>query len=138
MCKKCAKQKPPLLTGEASAGSSGLCFCCFGFGSRRLCGIQRGQLGRPCPFRRADIDRRVEGIVILCVQVLLHNTQRIAETLEMHNFTRTQELERLAHIRVVDQAQQIVVGCAGFLFCCDGARTTFLEAVIFIVQTAFK
>lgn len=33
----------------------------------------------------------------------------------MHDLARTQELERLAHVRVVDQAQQIVVGGAGFL-----------------------
>lgn len=42
-----------------------------------------------------------------------------AEALEVHDLTRPQELERLAHIRVVDQAQQVVVGRAGLLLCCQ-------------------
>ena len=44
---------------------------------------------------------------------------RFAEALEMHDFACAQEFERLAHVRVVDQAQQVVVGGAGFLLCCN-------------------
>lgn len=40
---------------------------------------------------------------------------RVAEALEVHDLALPQELERLAHVGVVDQAQQVVVGCAGLL-----------------------
>ena len=47
------------------------------------------------------------------------------EPLKMHDFSFSQEFERLANIRVVDQAEQVVVGCSGFLLWYDGIRTTF-------------
>ena len=43
----------------------------------------------------------------------------------MHDFSFSQEFERLANIRVVDQAEKVVVGCSGFLLWYDGIRTTF-------------
>lgn len=72
-----------------------------------------------------DVDGRVVGIVVLGIQIILHNAQRISEPLEMHDFSFSQEFERLANIRVVDQAEKVVVGCSGFLLWYDGIRTTF-------------
>ena len=50
--------------------------------------------------------------------MVLYRAQRVAEALEVYDFAGTQELDRLAHIGVVDQAQQVVVGRAGFLLGC--------------------
>lgn len=72
-----------------------------------------------------DVDGRVVGIVVLGIQIILHNAQRVSEPLEMHDFSFPQEFERLANIRVVDQAEKVVVSCSGLLLWYDGIRTTF-------------
>ena len=72
-----------------------------------------------------DVDGRVVGVVVLGIQIILHNAQRVSEPLEMHDFSFSQEFERLTNIRVVDQAEKVVVGCSGFLLWYDGIRTTF-------------
>ena len=61
-----------------------------------------------------------------------------AEALEVDDRPLPQEADHVVHIRVITETQDIVIGEAGFLLCCNGVRATFLEAVIFIVQTAFK
>ena len=43
----------------------------------------------------------------------------------MHDFPFPQEFERLTNIRVVDQAEKVVISCSGFLLWYDGIRTTF-------------
>lgn len=55
--------------------------------------------------------------------MILYHAQRIAEALEMHDFACTQELDRFAYIRVIDQAQQIVIRRARLLLCCNPAST---------------
>ena len=45
--------------------------------------------------------------------------------LKMHDFPFPQEFERLTNIRVVDQAEKVVISCSGFLLWYDGIRTTF-------------
>lgn len=72
-----------------------------------------------------DVDGRVVGVVILGIQIILHNAQRISEPLEMHNFSFPQEFERLTNIRVVDQAEKVVVSCSGFLLWYDGDKNNF-------------
>lgn len=72
---------------------------------------------------RANIHRRIVGVVVFRIQIILYNTQCIAEPLEMHDLALAQEFERLSHIRVIDQAEQVVVGCAGFLLCYTSTRT---------------
>ena len=47
--------------------------------------------------------------------MVLYRAQGVAEALEVYDFAGTQELDWLAYIGVVDQAQQVVVGGAGFL-----------------------
>ena len=79
-----------------------------------------------CHSAGPDIDCRVISIIVLGIQIVLYNAQRITETLEMHHFTRPQEFERLTYIRIVDQAKQIVIGCARFLLCCVPGRATLL------------
>ena len=51
---------------------------------------------------------------------------RFAKTLEMDDLPFPQKPDDVVHIRVIGQAEDVVVGKAGFLLCCDLARTTFV------------
>lgn len=62
----------------------------------------------------------------------------------MHNFPLTEKSNYVVNIRVIRQAEDIIIGKSGFLFCCDLVRTTFLaihgiqlvcNAVDLILQT---
>ena len=81
---------------------------------------------------------RIEIVDILFVQFVFGQAQSLAEALEVDDLPLPQEADHVVHIRVITETQDIVIGEAGFLLCCNGVRATFLEAVIFIVQTAFK
>ena len=84
------------------------------------------------------VKRRVGKVDVFLVHLLLGQTHRLAEALEVNDLPLTQEADDVVYIWVVGKAQNVVIGEAGFLFCCNGVRTAFLEAVIFIVQAAFK
>lgn len=71
-----------------------------------------------------DVEFGVICVVIAGIQIFLHIPQGVAETLEMDDFTLAQELDRVAHVRVIDQAQQVVVSCARFLLWCRAPGTT--------------
>ncbi len=61
---------------------------------------------------------------------LFTQTLWFTEALEVRHFTLAQEFERIADIRIIDQAQQVVVGCARFLLCCNRIRTTSCFSII--------
>ncbi len=90
------------LLGAATGGSS------HGVGRA---GRRKELLGRVAFF----IEARVERVEVLRVEVLLGNAQRVAEPLEMHDFAFPQELDRVAHVGIVGEAQDVVVGLAGLL-----------------------
>ena len=71
------------------------------------------------------VEARVYVVDIFLVQAVLGEAQAFAETLEVHDLARTQELDDVAHVRIVGKAQDIVVRHARFLLCGDGVRTTF-------------
>lgn len=59
---------------------------------------------------------------IVCVEVfpiktILSDGQGFAEPLEVDNFTLTQETDRIADFRIMDQPQDIVIRGSGLLFC---------------------
>ena len=84
------------------------------------------------------VKSRVGEVDVFRVHLFLAKPQTLAEPLEVHDLPLPKEADDIVYVRVVGKAQNVVIGEAGLLFCCDGVRTTFLEAVIFIVQTAFK
>ena len=84
------------------------------------------------------VEGGVGKIDVFRVHLLLAQPQTLAEALEVDDLPLPQEADHVVHIRVITETQDIVIGEAGFLLCCNGVRATFLEAVIFIVQTAFK
>ena len=84
------------------------------------------------------VKSRVGEVDVFRVYLFLAKPQALAKPLEVHDLPLPQEADDVVYIWVVGKAQNVVIGEAGFLFCCNGVRTAFLEAVIFIVQAAFK
>ena len=66
----------------------------------------------------------IEGVKIFAVEIILCDAQRVAEALEVHQLALAQEFDGVAHVGVVDQAQDVVVGHAGLLLWGDFVRTT--------------
>lgn len=64
------------------------------------------------------VKRRVCGIEILGIQMVLDNAQSLAETLEVYYFTFTQVADGVADFRVFYQAENVFIGTSSFLFCC--------------------
>ena len=87
-------------------------------GSALLCFFESGAAG---------VERRVVCIVVFGVEIFLYVFQRLAESLKMDDFALTQELERVAHIRVVDQTEQVVVAQPRLLFWYACIRTNLSE-----------
>ena len=90
-----------------------------------------------CP-RASFVEGRVDGVDVLLVELLLRHAQALAEALVVDDFSLAQEADDIVHIRVIGEAKDVVIGDPCLLFCCNDVRATFLESVIFIVQTAFK
>lgn len=67
---------------------------------------------------------RVKRIEVLGIQPVGHEAESFSETLEMNDFAFPQETDRITYFRIFDQAQNIVVGGAGFLF-----RSHILEKI---------
>lgn len=65
-------------------------------------------------------------IDVFLIHFVFCETQTLAESLEVNDFPRPQELDGIIDIRVVGETEDIVIGDAGLLFWCDCVRTTFL------------
>ena len=63
------------------------------------------------------IKARIHSIEILRIQPILRYAQSFTEPLIMHDLAFSQELERLAHVGVIDQANKVIVGDARLLLC---------------------
>ena len=74
----------------------------------------RPKSGRIVCFR-LQIDRRVHIVYVLLIQLLPQQLHRLAKALEVDDLPLPQELDDIIHIRVVRDAQNIVVGSSGFL-----------------------
>ena len=62
------------------------------------------------------VERRVAGVEVFAVELVGGEFQPFAETLEVYDFARPQESDRVTYVRVVGQAQDVVVGHARLLF----------------------
>ena len=71
------------------------------------------------------VKRGVGEVDIFLVHALLRQAQSLAEALEVDNLPLPQEADHVIHIRIVGQAENVVVGEAGLLLWCDLVRTTF-------------
>ena len=91
-------------------------FAFFDSLARRPCGLRAS-------FGWSAVKAGIDGIKIAAVQGVLDGFQRLAEALEMDDLPFTQKTDGRDHVRVVHQTQNIVIGGAGFLLCCDAVRT---------------
>ena len=64
---------------------------------------------------RLFVKFRIESIEVAAVKLILYDPQAFAESLVMYDLTLSQEADRIAHLRVFDKAEDIVVGRPGFL-----------------------
>ena len=61
---------------------------------------------------------RVEGVEVFAVKSVGGNAQGITESLVMHDLSFAEILDGIAHVGVVDQAQNVVVGDPRLLLSC--------------------
>ena len=85
-------------------------------------GLVHVETGKNLSLIKAGIDE----VDILLVHAVLRQPQALAEALEVDYFPSTQELDDIIDVRVIAQAQDVVIGDTGLLLCCDLVRTTFL------------
>ena len=68
----------------------------------------------------AFIEGRVEGVEVPAVQMILHDSESFAESLEMHDLSGAEKFDGIVDVRVVfDKAENVVVSDPGFLFCSE-------------------
>ena len=73
------------------------------------------------------IEGRIDEVEILLVHLLLGQAQALAEALEMHDLPGPQELDDVVDVRVVGQAQDVVIGDPGLLLWGDLVSTTYTK-----------
>ena len=83
--------------------------------------------GGPQPFLLVPVKGRVDGVDIFLIHPLRSQTQGFAEALEMDHLAFPEETDDVVDIRIVAQAENVVIGGAGLLLCCDFIRTTFFR-----------
>lgn len=82
----------------------------------------------PCFARCSNglfIKTWVKSIEVLRIKRIGHKPQSFAESLEVNDLPLTEELNDIAHIGVIDEPQNVVVGYAGFLLWYDFVSTIF-------------
>lgn len=63
------------------------------------------------------VKRRVKGVEIAAVQMILNDAETFPEPLEMDDFPCPEEFNGIIDVRIVfDQPEDIIVGRSGFLF----------------------
>ena len=67
----------------------------------------------------------VIGVEILVVQVVLDHAHTFPEALEVDDLALTKEADGITDVGVIAEAQDVVVGGAGLLFCCDGTDAKY-------------
>ena len=63
------------------------------------------------------VKRRIERVEILAVQLLLRDAEGIGEALVMDDLALAEILDGIAHVGVIGQAQDIVIGHSRLLLC---------------------
>ena len=79
-------------------------------------------------FTALRIERRVVGVEVLGIQMVLGDAEGVAKTLIMHDLPLAKELNGVAYVGIVRQAQNVVVGGACFLLCCNCKSASFCAA----------
>ena len=80
------------------------------------------------PDASASVKGRVDGVDVLLIHALGGQAQSFAEALVVHHLPLAQEADDVVDVRVVGQAQDVVVGRARLLLCRDLIKPTFFPA----------
>ena len=80
-------------------------------------------------IRTIFVERRVAGVEVLAVEAVLCDSERITEALEVHYLTLTQKFDRVTHIGIVYESEDVVVGDTCLLLCCNGKSATFANKI---------
>lgn len=96
--------------------------------SNRICFIKDNRQEKTCLFcflfDAVFIKTRIERIEIFTVHFIRCKSETLTEALEMNNFSFTKEFDWLAHIRVVNKTQNVIVSCSSLLLCWVCVRAT--------------
>ena len=68
-------------------------------------------------FVAALVKRGVDRVKVLAIKLFLSDSQGISKALIVHDLALTQVAQRIAHVRVIAQANEVVVGRTRLLFC---------------------
>ena len=68
-------------------------------------------------FVAALVKRGIDRVEILAVELFLSDSQGIAKALIVHDLALTQVAQRITHVGIVAQADEIVVGRTRLLLC---------------------
>ena len=86
--------------------------------------MPHGAGGSHCGAFLLLVEAGVDIVDVLFVQPVLDQPQSLAEALEVDDLPGAQKFDDVVDIRVVGKPQNVVVGDAGLLLCCDRVRTT--------------
>lgn len=70
------------------------------------------------------VEIRVESVIVFTVQVIQDKAQAFTETLIVNDLALAQVADRVTDFRIFHEAQNIVIGKAGFLLWCYLVRIT--------------
>ena len=70
------------------------------------------------------VKRRVDRVDVFLIQTLRGQTQALAKALIVDDFTLAEEADDVVHIGVIGHPEDVVIGDARFLLCCDVIGTT--------------
>jgi len=85
--------------------------------------------GLPFALVLLSVEGGVEGVEVFGVQLVCYDAKGFAKALEVDDLPLAEEAYCITDVRVVTQPQDVVVGCAGFLFCCNGKSATFASKI---------
>ena len=85
----------------------------------------------PC---HSMVKGRIDIVDVFLAQAVLGKSQTFAKSLEVYDLPLAQEPDSIVDVWVIAEAENIVVGNASFLLCCELVRTTFFMDVIEITH----
>ena len=75
------------------------------------------------------IEARIISVKVLVIEVILNDTQRVTEALEVHDLAFAQELDGIGNVGIVAESKDVVIGLARLLLCCNGKSATFANKI---------
>ena len=84
--------------------------------------------------KRGFVKGRIEGVKILAVQMILRNTEGVAEALIMHDLSLAQIFDGIPYVGIVTQPQNVVIGHARLLLWCYLVCATFLFFYVYLLE----